>query len=116
MNESVRQKKVASLIKEALSRHLFKVTQDSTAGLVSITRVDMTKDLKKAHVYLSIYGSSEEESILTNINKNAGYLRKSIASRTKLKYNPQLIFSIDPVAHFDRTINELLEDIKQNEK
>ena len=79
-------------------------------------KLNVTKDLKKAHVYLSIFGSSKVESILEKINKNSGYLRKAIASRTKLKYNPLLIFSIDPVARFEKTINELLEDIKQNEK
>ena len=64
MSESRRQKKVASLIKEALSRLLIEVIQDSGSGLITITRVEMTPDLRVAYIYLSVFGQGEDEAVL----------------------------------------------------
>ncbi len=116
MNESRRQKKVSSLIKETLSQALFEFIQDSSLGLITITRIEMTKDLRNAHIYLSIFDPKNKERILDLLTDKKGHLRKAVALRTKLKYNPMLIFSLDPtIAHEDR-IDELLDKINKNEK
>lgn len=116
MNESLRQKKVGSLIKEALSRSMIEVIQDSNPGLITITRVEMTKDLKTAFIYCSFFGGVQNEYILEMLKKRTGYFRKSIASGTNLKYNPQLIFSMDPIPDYEEKINKIIENIKNNEK
>ena len=116
MNITRRQKKVASLIKEELSHLLIEGIQDSTSGLITITRVEMTPDLKTAHVYLSIFGSEERETILELLRRKTGYLRKSIASKVKLKYNPMLFFSCDPGLEYETKIDKLIDHIKKNEK
>ncbi|NIM59927.1 MAG: 30S ribosome-binding factor RbfA [Candidatus Aminicenantes bacterium] len=111
-----RQKRVASLIKEELSRLLVEEIQDSSSGLITITGVEMSPDLKTAHIYLSIFGAEQKEIILELLDKKKGYLRKSIASRVKLKYNPLLIFSFDQSPEYEAKIDKLLENIKKNEK
>jgi len=116
MNETRRQKRVASLIKEELSRFLIEVIQDTSSGLITITNVSMSKDLKTAKVYLSMYQHDKESMILETLNKRKGYLRKSIASKIKLKYNPMLIFSIDPLFNYEKKIDEIFNSIKKNEK
>jgi len=114
MNASRRQKRVASLIKEELSRLLIETIQDSSSGLITVTRVEMTPDLKTARIFFSIYGAEQEEAILEMLERKKGYLRKSIASKVKLKYNPMLIFSLDPSADFQERIERLLKDRKKN--
>jgi ribosome-binding factor A len=116
MNTTRRQKKVASLIKEELSRLLIEGIQDSTSGLITVTRIEMTSDLKTAHVYLSTFGCQEKEKILDLLHRKTGYLRKSIASKVKLKYNPMLFFSYDPGPDYETKIDKLIEYIKKNEK
>lgn len=116
MNASRRQKRVASLIKEELSRLLIETIQDSSSGLITITRVEMTPDLKTARISVSIYGADQENAILETLERKKGYLRKSIASKVKLKYNPMLIFSLDQSADFQERIEKLLEDRKKNEQ
>jgi ribosome-binding factor A len=111
-----RQKRVASLIREELSRLLVEEIQDSSSGLITITGVEMSPDLKTAHIYLSIFGGEQKETILALLDKKKGYLRKSIASKVKLKYNPLLIFSIDQSADYQAKIDKLLESIKKDEK
>jgi len=76
----------------------------------------MTPDLKTAHIYLSIFGGEQKETILGLLDQKKGYLRKSIASKVKLKYNPMLIFSFDKSPEYEAKIDKLLENIKKNEK
>ncbi len=111
-----RQKRVGSLIKEELSRLFVEEFQNLLSGLITITRIEMSSDLKSAHVYLSFYGPKKQEEILEVIEKKKGYLRKSIASKVKLKYNPKLIFSIDRTPEYEERIEKLMKLVKKNEK
>jgi len=76
----------------------------------------MSKDLKTARILLSIFPDREKEAILELINKRTVYLRKTIASKTKLKYNPLLIFSLDPSPDYEQRIDKLISNIKNDEK
>ncbi|HUU51761.1 MAG TPA: 30S ribosome-binding factor RbfA [Candidatus Heimdallarchaeota archaeon] len=117
MEESRRQKKVSSLIKEVLSQILIDTVRDTfESSLITITRLEITKDLKTAHVYLSLFGKEQEEQILEVLNERMGYFRKHIASRTNLKYNPMLIFSYDPILSYEEKIDALLEKLKKDER
>jgi ribosome-binding factor A len=116
MGEGRRAKRVASLIKEALSRILLQEFQGSATGLITVTRVEVTADLQTAHVYLSFFGDVRSEEVLEMIERRKGYLRKSIASEVKLKYNPALIFSRDPGPEYESRIDQLIERLKDEEK
>jgi ribosome-binding factor A len=116
METSRRPKRVASLIKEALGRILLREFQGSASGLITVTRVEMTADLQTAHVFVSFFGDIREDEVLDLIEKRKGYLRKSIASEVKLKYNPTLIFSRDPAPEYERRLDSLMERLKDDEK
>lgn len=116
MQESRRQKRVSNLIKETLSRLIIESFQDSTSGLITITSVSMSKDLKNAHVYLSVIGHSPKQEILDLLNKRQGYIRKAVASKTKLKYNPLLIFSLDDRFEYEERIQNVIKTLNKNEK
>ena len=116
MESGRRTKRVASLIKETLSRILIKDFQGAGAGLITVTRVEMTADFQTAHVYLSFFGEVEAEPALKLIEQRKGYLRKSIASEVKLKYNPKLIFSQDPIPEYQNRIDSLIERIRDDQK
>ncbi len=103
-------------MQEELSRLLVEEIQDSSSGLITITRVEMSPDLKTAYIYLSIFGGEQKETTLELLDEKKGYLRKSIASKVKLKYNPLLIFSFDPNPDYESKIDKLLENIRKDEK
>lgn len=104
------------MIKGELSRLLIESFQDATTGLITITHISMSKDLKNAHVYLSVLGHSPKKEILDLINERKGYLRKSIASKTKLKYNPMLFFSLDDSFDYEDRIQKIMKKLNENEK
>ncbi len=116
MNASRRQKRVSSLIKERLAEILIEDIQDSSSGLITVTRVKMSADLRTAYVFLSTFGQGDKKELLANLEKKKGQLRKTIASAIKLKYNPSLIFALDQTAEYESHIDELLEQIKKHEK
>jgi ribosome-binding factor A len=116
MDISRRQKRVGSLIKETLGRIFVEDIQNSSSGLITITRVEMSADLLTAHVYLSIFGEVKKEDLLALLKKRKGHLRKAIASEVKLKYNPDLIFSLDPTLEYESRIDRLIERLRKDEK
>lgn len=116
MNESRRQKRISSLIKEELSTLFIELIQNSISGLITITRVEMSKDLKTAYVYLSLFGCGEKGKVLELLEKRKGFLRKSIALKTKLKYNPLLIFSLDQTSDYQERIDKIIKAIRKNER
>ena len=116
MQESRRQKRISNVIKEELSRYVIESFQDSTSALITITHVSMSKDLRNAHVYLSVLGHSPKQEILDLFNERRGYLRKAIASKTNLKYNPLLIFSLDDSFEYDEKIKRVMKTLDKNEK
>lgn len=108
-----RVKRVEALIKEALSPLLIKDFQDAASGLLTVTRVEMTADLRTARVFVSVFGGADREAVLDRISQAAGLLRKAVASRVKLKYNPQLIFTLDLGPDHEARIDALLKQAKK---
>jgi ribosome-binding factor A len=117
MEKSRRQKKVSSLLKEVLGQILIDTVRDSfESSLITITRIETTKDLKTAHVYLSLFDKGHEEQILEHLNERTGFFRRHVASRTNLKYNPMLFFSYDPILGYEEKIDTLIKKLKKDEK
>jgi len=109
-----RTRRVAELVRDELSRLLLAEFQDSDSGLLTVTRVEVTPDLLVARVYLSVFGGRDPQGLLERIERSRGALRRALASRVKLKYNPELFFALDPgLEHQDR-IDQLIEETKKH--
>jgi ribosome-binding factor A len=115
MTEKRRGKRVESLIHEQLSRFLIEDVQGKVPGIITVTRVEVTDDLMTAHVYLSVFGSGDKEALLSLLEKRRGHIRRILASRIHLKYNPQLIFSLDPAPEDEEKLDRLFEMAKRHE-
>lgn len=107
-----RVRRVEALVKEALSPLLIRDFQDEASGLLTVTRVEMTADLRTARVYVSVFGGTDREAALGRIAKESGALRREVAARVKLKYNPELVFVLDLGADHEARIDALLERTK----
>jgi ribosome-binding factor A len=115
-DDSRRQKRIASLLQDALSRILIDELRGETADLVTVTRVDVPVDLKTARIYVSVYGPDDPAGVLTRLGQRAGAIRRILASSVKLKYNPLLFFALDPSADLNDRIERLLGPSKKNER
>jgi ribosome-binding factor A len=115
MKDNRRSKRVGSLIQEELSRFLIEDVQGQVQGLITVTRVEVSDDLMTAHVYLSVFGKGDKELLLALLEKRRGHIRRILASRINLKYNPELIFSLDPAPEDEERLDRLFEMAKKHE-
>ena len=80
-------------------------------GLVSITAVDTTPDLRFAKVYVSVLDQSDVSDVVKGLKSSAGYLRRELGHALSLRYTPELIFhqddSIDKGTHILKLLNDL---------
>ena len=95
-----------SRINEEIQRELseqFRRLKDprvSQTGMVSITRVDTTGDLRYARIYVSALDKSQEKEVLKGLKSAAGFLRRELGRSLQLRYTPELqFFADDSIAH-----------------
>jgi len=103
-----RQEKVARIVKEAVSDAITHHLNDPRiVGFVSVTRVDMTADLRNANVYLSFFGSDEmgQNKAFTAITHAKSRIQALLASQVRSKFCPVLHFHKDE--KFKKTLETL---------
>ena len=94
INEEI-QRELASLIPN--------VKDPRVSGLISVTAVDTTPDLRYAKIYISVLDKSDCAQVLKGLKSASGYLRRELGHALQLRYTPELTFvrddSIDQGAH-----------------
>lgn len=87
----------------------------SGTGMVSVTRVDTTGDLRCARIYVSVLDKSQEKEVLSGLKSAAGFLRRELGAKLQLRYTPELQFTADDSIAYGAHILELLHDVEQQE-
>jgi ribosome-binding factor A len=106
-------------IRFCLSRLLGQVKDPRVQqGMISVTRVETTGDLRYAKVWLSVLGMENEKEFRRGLKSASGWLRKELASSMSLRYTPELVFELDHSIEYGAHINELISslDIRQDEE
>ena len=87
--------RVRELMKRELS-HIIQRDYEFKDVLVTINDVDVTPDLRQAHVFVGMLGEQKyQHKILTRLKRDAGQLQVKIGKRVVLRYMPKLNFKID---------------------
>lgn len=110
---SRRQIRVAELLREEVAEILQKM-KDPRVGFASITRVEVSPDLRHARVMVSVLGDPEaRERTLEALESARGYIRATLAERLHLRFVPEVVFSLDRSIEHGARIQELLREIKE---
>lgn len=80
-------------------------------GLLSVTKVNTTPDLKYAKVYVSILKSKNTQHTFLNLKKSAGFVRTEVAKRVNLRITPEIVFVLDDSMEYGEKINHLINEI-----
>ena len=88
----------------------------SQVGMVSITRVDTTGDLRYARVYVSVLDKSQEKDVLKGLTSAAGFLRRELGSSLRLRYTPELQFIADDSIAHGAHILEVLRQVERQDE
>ena len=85
-------------------------------GLVSVTKVKTSPDLKNAKVYVSILGSKSKKNTLDGIKNASGFIRTELARRVNLRYTPELVFELDDTMEYGAKIDSIIKELNNQKK
>lgn len=113
----VRADRVQKQLMKELSIILREELKDPRIGFVTITRIELTGDLRYTKVYFSVLGDeSKQEACLEGIESAAGYIRRLVGARLKLKYVPELSFRLDKSAEYATELEKTFERLRDERK
>lgn len=112
----LRAEKVQALIKQELSTMLIRDVKDPRVKFVTITGVEVTNDLSYAKIYVSLYGSQEQQDqAWKGLQSALGFFRREIAHRIDLRVAPILSFHKDTSMEYSSHIESILNELKKKE-
>ena len=89
----------------------YELKNPNATGLISVTKVKVTNDLKYAKVYVSILNSKNLKDTLAALKKSSGFIRSELAKRVNLRNTPEIIFELDDSMEYDAKIDTILKEI-----
>lgn len=93
-----------------------KLKEPSVTGLISVTKVKVTPDLKFAKVYVSILNAKSIKQTLAGLKKSSGFIRSELAKSINLRNTPELIFELDDSMEYGARIDSILKEILPDKK
>ncbi len=83
--------------------------------MTSITGVDVSKDLRHAKIFVSVFGDTEEQNkIIRVLDKAAGFIRTELGKRIRLRHTPGIEFRLDKSMEHAANIDRMLKDLNQD--
>lgn len=81
------------------------------SGTYSITRVDVTRDLSYAKVYVSVFEADKKKDLIQALKGAAGFIRRELGKRMLIRYSPELIFIEDNNIEYGVYIDNILKKV-----
>lgn len=107
-------------VADQIQRHLAELIQmelgDPRVGMVTITAVDVSHEFEHAHVYFTVLGKTlddqkQVEETTEVLNHAAGFLRRELARRLKLRTTPDLVFVYDTSLEKGNRLTDLIDSV-----
>lgn len=110
-----RSDRVAQAIKREASIIIHDGLKDPRLGFVTITRVDLTPDLRFAKIFFSVLGREEDyKKTKKALASASGFIRSLIAQRINLRFAPEIMFKEDHSAEYSVRIQKILDEINSS--
>lgn len=108
-----RARKVGEQIKKEVSQIIGGELKDPRlSAMISVTGVQVTRDLRHASIYVSIFGpDGEREQTLQALHRATGFVRTEIGRRIRLRFVPEITFHLDSSLEYGAHIERVLKDI-----
>lgn len=89
----------------------YELKNPNVTGLISVTKVKVSNDLKYAKVYVSILNARNLKDTLAGLKKSSGFIRSELARRVNLRNTPELVFELDDSLEYGAKIDTILKEI-----
>ena len=91
------------------------ISDPRTQCMFSVTHVDVTRDLRYAKVYISIYEEDKREAMMQALRKAAGFIRHGVGEAVQLRYTPEMLFQLDTSIENGVRIANLIHQVRSKE-
>lgn len=109
--------KAAEAIREVIGMAILVDIQDPRVRDVTVTRVEVSADMRHAKVYVSVMGDeAKQELCLRGLRSAAGFLQSKIGKRIDTRYTPQVHFVLDQGGKHSLLIAKMLDELLPKEK
>ena len=109
--------KINQAIKEEVSRIIQMEVKDPRLQFITITHVEVSRDLQHAKVYYSVLGNTSKiEGVKEGLNSARGFIRKLVSQYVQMRYTPEIEFIFDKSIEYGMKIEETIERIKNELK
>ena len=89
----------------------YELKNPNVTGVISVTKVKVSNDLKYARVYVSILNAKNLKDTLAGLKKSSGFIRSELAKRVNLRNTPELVFELDDSLEYGAKIDTILKEI-----
>ncbi len=111
---SYRADRLGQELKVQISLILAREMRDPRIGLATVTDARVSPDLRYARVFVSVLGSGEEQkATLAALNQAAGFIRRQLGPRLRLRHNPEVTFCFDQSIEQGARMEEILAEVKK---
>jgi ribosome-binding factor A len=112
--EYKRADRVGDQIQREVSRMLHEEIKDPRIGMVTISRVQVSSDLRYAKIYYTVYGDeAQQRDSAEGLNKAASFIRRQLGQYLRLRVVPEVSFHFDSSLEHVARISSLLHQIEQ---
>ncbi len=112
---SIRQERLGHQVRDEISQILTRgEVKDPRLGFVTVNEVKLTRDLRYAKVYISVFGEEgEAETSFHILQKAQGYIRKLLGQRLRVRHTPELTFFMDNSLQEGMRMDALLRSLPE---
>ena len=109
--------RVSDLLKEEISQMLLKEVKDPHIGFMTITGVDVSRDLQVAKVFYTILGDEKQASESAQaLNRVSPFIKRQLGKRLRMRYIPDIIFRYDHSLEYGSRIDTILNQLNDPEE
>jgi len=113
---SQRSQQVAEELRKIISMVLLEDVNDPRMGFITITRIEMTDDLRFAKVHYSVLGNEDEKAVTEEaLKENMPLIRRLTIERINMRYAMELKFELDRSIEHSFKIDEILKKIRKKD-
>jgi ribosome-binding factor A len=114
---ATRSERVQEAIRQEISVILQNEIKDPRIGFLTVTGVELTKDLRYARVYFSVLGEDKEKHLaLKGLNSAKGYIKGLLSDKIKLRFMPEIEFKVDDTMERTKILGEIFNRIDKERK
>jgi ribosome-binding factor A len=109
--------RVADAIRSTVAELLLKEIKDPRIGMITVTAVRVSPDLRHARVFFSVLGDADQRRrSLAGLESATGFLRSRLGRELQLRVVPEIVFEFDPSLAEAERVSQLLRDVPTDEE